>query len=157
MQHHEIQNELASETAGLTAAVTISCQVCPLNVPQKRLSSTSTIGTSNAPDSLAAGRALRGSQELPEVATIHGEVWMAIESEDWIHPVGAPVVVISDDKVVASAEVGAGNRFRLDVPAGTTGRAEVRLVLNGAAPLAVDLSEQDLHVTVVYNPGHAYF
>lgn len=80
-------------------------------------------------------------------------------TESWVHPVDCQVLVTKDGRALATGTVGPDDTFEIVLPAGTQGELEVTVATQGVAPALVDVDGDgdDVGVTMIYNPGGAYY
>lgn len=91
--------------------------------------------------------------------TLHGEVVTMGITESWVHPVDCQVLVTQHGKAVATGTVGSDDTFEIELPARVEGEIEVTIATQGVAPALVDVDRDgdDVGVTMIYNPGGAYY
>lgn len=91
------------------------------------------------------------------MAKLHGEIVKFGITESWVHPVDAQVVVTHRGHAVASGTVDQDDTFEIDLPDGIRGEVEVTVGTQGVAPALVEVDGNDVGVTMIYNPGGAYY
>ncbi|MEM7274845.1 MAG: hypothetical protein AAF547_17310 [Actinomycetota bacterium] len=91
------------------------------------------------------------------MAMLRGEITKFGRTEEWVHAVGKTVVVQHRGQTIGAGVVDRDNRFEIELPSGIRGELEITVAAQGAAPSLVDAEGDDLEVTVIYNPGGAYY
>lgn len=78
-------------------------------------------------------------------------------TESWVHPVDCQVLVNQHGRTLATGVVGPHDTFEIPLPAGTKGEVEVLVATQGVAPALVEVDGDEVGVTMIFNPGGAYY
>ncbi|MEM7322629.1 MAG: hypothetical protein AAF531_06055 [Actinomycetota bacterium] len=91
------------------------------------------------------------------MATLYGEIVSLSITESWVHPVDRQVVVRQRGRTLATGTVSPDDTFEIELPAGTSGEIEITVGTQGVAPATVEVTGTEVGVTMMYNPGGAYY
>jgi len=91
------------------------------------------------------------------MAVLAGELSRFYSAEQFVHAVGAQVVVSHYGKVVAVGKIDANNQFEVDIPGDLRGELQITVGTEGVAPTMVEADGSDLNIMMIYAPGGAYY